>query len=282
MTAIASLDNLIQILAQTGTTEVIYFHRNLNFCSGNSANTYTYTVGAINSLWTTDGFPGRGNAPTTAETCTNLTDGALKQTNPSANKEKFLIGFNFYTPNNGSLILYDRLAHVGNLNTTATTVQTITLTGITRYSGSSSVGNRILVEHYLPVGGSTQRFLEITYTNQDGVSGQKGYCVINAFARTNAFYSSLASGDTGVRSVESVQLLVGGLGGSGGNFGVSIIRPLAHVTSFAKGISSSKDLVVGMPGIPKIENNACLGLLYLPLAAESIEELHGYLTFIEN
>ena len=281
MAAITDLDNLISILSSGGTTENVFWYFN-QYYSG-FTSTVASANGQPNSIWLYDRIPGAGVEPTVAEICTVSTTGSLKQTNPSTGKEKYLIQHGVYSSTPGSYLLYDRLAHSQSLDGNTTSTQTVNTPALTRYSGTSSVGNIIMMENYTAVGG-TPRVVEVTYTNQDGVSGRTGFSQFGNNARANAQLFTLVSGDTGVQSIQTVRLLVGGTG-SAGRFGVSIIRPLSTIQVGQGNLGQVRDFTIGLPGIPKIENNACLSYLFTTNGTANsgglIEDAYGMLTFIE-
>lgn len=287
MAAITDLDDLIQILATTGTTETLMWFIGSTWSGGTS---FVFQPGVGISKWLFDGNPSRGEVPSGATLCDNTTVGGLMQSTTSPGKEKFLIQHGTYGTNGisiGNWLLYDRLVHAGGFDANITTLQNVNTPPINRYSGTSSVGNVIIVEIYSDVGGSV-RTLEIKYTNQDGVSGRTALTTIgstgNLRIRGQAHICTLQSGDTGVRSIETVQLLVGGTSTSG-NFGVSIIRPLSASQILPSMTASVKDFATGLPGIPKIESNACLTYFLFPNLSSSssaLEDIFGFLTMIEK
>lgn len=292
MAAITNLDNLVQLMSDTGSTETIYFHKN-TFYSGTVINQgvsvptplWNTASGFALRLWSSfliDGYPGRGNAPTTPTICTNTTDGALKQTH-TVGKEKFLIQFGA-TNNltNSIVILYDRLAHMGGLSGNTTATQTVNTPALTRYSGTSSIGNMIFVEIYATLGTTNANFT-VTYTNQDGTSGRTGSFTLQSTSQFagQVYPIRLQAGDTGVRSVESVAL--SSSTGTQGNFGITIGRPISIVAPLINGTADIKDFATGLPGIPKIERNACLCFLFNtanPIGEQSL--FSGMLTFVEK
>lgn len=128
----------------------------------------------------------------------------------------------------GSYTLCDRLSHQGNLNATATTAQTTNLptAALPRYT--DGVGVMMALEIYTQIGATTTSFT-VSYTNSDGTSGRTsppmtigntGYREANRFIQI-----PLASGDKGVRSVESITLA--GTTGTAGAMGITLYKPLA-------------------------------------------------------
>jgi hypothetical protein len=183
----------------------------------------------------------------------------------------------------GSFLLYDRLYHIGGLNATLTTSQTVQGTtpspALTRNTGG--VGNMVWYEIYTIIG-TTTATLTMTYTDQDGNTGQTSTINIGAtnFREvTRAQRIPLAAGDTGVRAVASVQLSASTT--TAGNFGITIAQPLAWIPVGAAGAGGWRDYTTGLPGIPAINPDACLGLAYIPNASTAIE-LIAAATFVEK
>lgn len=286
MAELTDLSDIINRLTggSSGSPQTIYFFKrpfSLGSVFGNAA-----IINVWQSLWTIDGAPSGGLIPTTAETCTNSTIGGLKQNNPNSNQQQWLTNFSAQiTGVDAIIMLYDRLAHMGGLSATSTAVQNVNLTGLTRYSGSSSVDNMIFVEIYSNIG-TTARNLTITYTNQNGVSGRTTTISIGGSTGNTtslAWMANFLSGDTGVQSVQSVQL--DGSTTTTGNFGVSIIRPITIIEGLNNNTFNNYT-IVGIPSIPEIKSDACLSLAILPSAstsgAENLNIFNGHVQLINK
>jgi hypothetical protein len=127
-----------------------------------------------------------------------------------------------------SAVLYDRLCHQGGLDGTSAVAQTTNLptAPLTRYT--SGVGVVPCLEIYVPIG-ATSVTASISYTNQAGVAGQisPDMAITNGNGNQGEHFTvfSLAAGDTGCRSVESVTLSAST--GTVGNFGITLVKRLA-------------------------------------------------------
>jgi hypothetical protein len=171
------------------------------------------------------------------------------------------------------LLLYDRLLHNGGLSGTSTVAQTVGGT-LTRNTGG--VGNIIFLEIYTQVG-ATATTIEVSYTNQGGTSGQITPAI--SFGGTGLREAQrlipvpLASGDTGVQAVASVDLVAGT--GTGGNFGVTIARPIAYIPINIGGVGGWRDFVTGLPGIPKLDAGSCLSLAFFSHDTTNIDLFFG-------
>ena len=116
---------------------------------------------------------------------------------------------------------------------------------------------------------------QVTYTNSDGVAGRVSPVVLqNAVAAPGTITTSatatagatpspfipLQDGDSGVRLVESVQML----GADTGFFAIVLVRPIA--TTIVRGIDApyDKDALIFASELERIYDDAYLSLLALP------------------
>ena len=128
----------------------------------------------------------------------------------------------------GSYTLCDRLTHTGTLDGTLTTEQTTNLPTAPLPRFTDGKGVLMALEIYSTLGTSITT-ATVKYTNSDGVSGQVSppfQIGGTGFRETNRLLLiPFQSGDSGVRSVESVTLA--GSTGAVGNFGVTLFKPLS-------------------------------------------------------
>lgn len=260
-----ALTNLSDIINRStggasGSPETIFFFKDARV--GAAAATAT-VAGRITSLWQYEGQPAGGPAPGAAAVPTAASNGGMRQTNPGGGRQKWLLGMTGAASQAGTIILYDRLLHNGNLSGTVTTAQTVGGT-LSRYTDAASVGNQIWLEIYTLIG-TTSTTVTASYTNQDGTSGRT--TIATPIGNTGLREAQriiplpLASGDTGVRAVASVTLAA--TTGTAGAFGVSIVRPIAVVPLGLLGAGSVRDFIAGLPSIPEIQTDACLGMAWL-------------------
>lgn len=281
MAALTDLSDLINRSTggNSGTPESIWFHKVPRVAGAAAASP---VAGRMVSLWEYAGSPSHGDPPTTAVIPTNSTDGALKQTNPGGSRQKWLIHAGAASSQGGTLILYDRIFHIGNLSGTSTADQTIQgaspSPALTR--DTEGVGNFMFYEIYSAIG-STSTTLTVTYTNTANASktatvniGGTGF---NGAQR--AQFIPLASGDVGVKAVEKVKLTA--TTGIAGNFGFVIGNPIAYLINSGGGSGSWRDFSTGLPSIPEIPSNACLALLWIPNATVA-PDLAGCVSFVEK
>ena len=168
MTALTDLSDLVNKATggNSGTPENLWFHKQARV--GGAAATAPI-AGRPASLWTYDGQPAAGATPTSAAICDNTTNGGLKQTDPGGGRQKFLYGAWATGLVAGTLVLYDRLLHIGGLSGTTATAQNVQTTtpspALTRYTNGS--GNMAWAEIYTIIG-TTGSTITMSYVDQDG------------------------------------------------------------------------------------------------------------------
>lgn len=263
MGAILSLSDLVNRMTggSSGTPQNVFFHKAITVAS--VADSWTANIGWY-SFFRYDGFPGGAATPTTVAALTSATAGAIPFTNPGGGRQKWLVQATVAANAPTSLatiLLYDRLVHIGGLDATVTTPQTVGGT-ITRYTTGD--GNRIFVEIFVAPGTTTGRTISAEYTNQAGDTNRVtvgvpfGGAASTAGNDANLFIElPLQAGDTGVRSVQTVT--VSATTGTAGNFGVVITHPLAHLPAY-QGQGFGRDFTAGPTGMPEIMSDACLAL----------------------
>jgi len=117
----------------------------------------------------------------------------------------------------------------------------------------------------------------VSYTNQDGVAGRTTTSVLMSTQFVNGTilcsqnggatyphagpFLPLQTGDTGVRSVQSVT--IGGVGDVG-LFALVLVKPLATVTLRGIDAPTEIDFLTDMAAMPRIEDDGYLNLIALP------------------
>lgn len=278
MAALTGLSDLINRATggNSGTPENLFFHKVARI--GGAAATATI-AGRPASLWTYDGQPGPGATPTTVAYPDNTTNGGLLQTDPGGGRTKWLYGAGAAGLVAGTLVMYDRLAHIGSLSGTVSTAQTVNATP-TRYTDGK--GNIAWVEVYTQIGTTGTTVKLSSYTNQAGTTAQVGSLTViggTGFREvTRAIMLPLATGDSGIRAVASVQLTA--TTGTAGNIGLTIAHPLAYMGIGTNGAAGWRDFATGLPGIPEVKTDACLAFLWYP-STTTAPEVFGCLSMLE-
>jgi hypothetical protein len=131
------------------------------------------------------------------------------------------------------------------------------------------------------------QYFNINYTNSEGVSGRTTPNVrmftqgvtgtlITASPSTQDTcgpFIPLQSGDTGVRSIESVTML----GGDVGLFTLVLVKPLAQLNIMELGAFTEIDFVKDFTVLPTIHANAYLNFICQNIGNMSGAQLNGYL-----
>lgn len=135
--------------------------------------------------------------------------------------------------------------------------------------------------------GLTQTFV-CSYTNQDGVSGRitKPVNLNNQFvngtiistsnniAGTAGPFLPLQSGDTGVRSIESLTMT----GSDVGLMTLVLVKPLAQLSLVGIDAPVEVDYLKDFSGLPEIKDNAYINLICCPVGSLAATALHGEIT----
>lgn len=281
MTAISDLSALVNKMTggNNGNPENLFIHKTPFV----TATLDTWGAGFLYSCWKYDGIPSAGVNPTTVAAPTKATAGATPLTNASGGREKWLVQAMLASPTPTDCpmaLCYDRLLHIGGLDGTVTTAQTVGGT-LTRNTGG--VGNIIMIEIYSAVG-TTARTITASYTNSAGTASRTTSAVV--FGGTVPTVGNdanlliplpLQSGDLGVQSVQSVTIGTGSTG-TAGNFGVTIAKPYFWANT---GGNNTRDFTVGPAGMPLIEADACIA--FAQFAGSTTETvLMGMLCTVEG
>jgi hypothetical protein len=282
MSAITDLSDLInrQSGGSNGNPNNLFFHK-VPRVAGVAATAPIAGRGC--SLWGYDGMPAGGAVPTVGAIPDRSTTGALPFVAATGGRDLHLIGASITPATAGVYLLYDRLFHIGGLSGTSTDDQTVQGStpspALTRNTGGA--GNIAWYEIYTVIGTSSTT-LTMTYTDQDGNTGQTSAINIGATGFrevSRAQRIPLAAGDAGVRAIEKVKLT--GTTGAIGAFGITIAQPLALIPVGSAGTAGWRDYTTGLPGIPVPDPDACLALMFIPAAATA-PEVWGCIATIEK
>ena len=199
--------------------------------------------------------------PSTALVPDSATAGALRFSNPTSGQLS-VVGARLSSQAVGGYIIADRLSHQGGLSAIVSGAQTTNLptAALTRYTSGDGVMMGLTIYSIL---GTTATTVTASYTNSSGVAGRTTQAI--AFGGSanreisRLLVLPLQDGDTGIRSVESVNVVA--TTGTAGNFGVTLFKPLF---SLVLDSTSSTNPLIGFVngnsggGIPTIQNDACL------------------------
>jgi hypothetical protein len=281
--AITNIDELRTAL-KSGKCQILGFNK--------SANAGTQLAGGWTSFWTLAGY-GTGATPTTPATCNNTTLGGMNFINPAGSEKLYIAESCSHVASSTTVTSFeiaDRLAHMGGLSGIITTAQTVGLDlhtsglggtdNITARKGRSDFSEvRWFIEWYTATGATGTSFT-VSYTNQNGTSGQtvtqsSGFPASTAARRMVEIFPS-TSGDF-IRSIESITLAA--TTGTAGNFGITAYRPLTEITCEMG--STPNILNWTNHALVPVENSACLSIIKIAEASTAVAS-SGYLKLIQG
>lgn len=234
--------------------------------------------GGAFSSWYIAGFPSAGTFGTalTARTVTSASAGAWAYTNPAGGEQMHLLHLvagGGWSTTQGIWMLIDRLLEAPFDGTvTSGTFNSGTPIAIpARDMNGTANGDGVMM--FLENAANTTttaRNLTVTYTNQGGTGGHStGAQAMGALGQhrifglestVNGFFLPLASGDTGVRKIESYTL-----SGSMTSTQLNIVlcRPIAIISNMIAYTMGEDDLVLATPSIPRIYDSSALQWLFI-------------------
>lgn len=274
-----SLDDLINEMTNNGKRWRADFNKTI----ANGA----YTAGAWYDLSLLSGSPVANTYTGTALNAQVPTDttgwGIYHGGNVSTDTKHLLkavaIG-NTATVSPGTLLLVDMLLYYPGIVSTSATLQTLVNgSSLTRYTNGN--GNRAYMVHTVASGANTPT-VAMSYTRQTTGGTDTG----RALGATTAFNASvgigrfphsgvaannrgpflpLQSGDTGIKSIESVTITTPHA--TSGTMAAVICQPLAEIPLTTANVPVIMDFLSAVPSLPQIVDGACLNLLYQPAGA---------------
>ena len=221
---ITGRDQLIDALANNSSRIVI-----------DKASIANAAAGQYHSLWRATGQPGQGAIPAAAANCNQSTVGGMQFSQQTAPAKSYLAYLEAVSSNSATTMeVHDRLRHMGGLNGTLTTAQTVgvDLDGVTTDNMVERIGDanysdvQWWLEWYTDTG-ATVVTATVAVTYSDGSTGNLT-AVSLAATRRASFMQSLnglipaAAAGKFIRAVNTVTLSA--TTGAAGNFGVTATR----------------------------------------------------------
>lgn len=255
---ISTVDALVNAMGNNSSRLVI-----------DKASVANTAAGAFHSLWRATGQPGQGAIPTTTASCDNTLTGAIQFTQQTSPATSYMSILESYCSNAGTTLeIHDRLAHMGGLNGTLTSAQTVNL-DLNALLASDNLGARKgdanfsdvqwWLEWYTDTGASNAA-ATINVIYNDGTSGNLTSTGNLGVSRRASYMLQLnyliPAADSGkyIRGVNTVTLSA--TTGTAGNFGITatryrcgIYQPIANARFTADWASL---------GLPEIPNESCL------------------------
>ena len=253
--AITTRDQLINAMANNSSRIVI------------DKSTLTVAAGAFYSYWRVTGQPGQAAIPAAVAVCDHNLVGSLQFTQQTAPATSYLSLLEVALGAAHTLEVHDRLMHMGGLNGTLATAQTVGIDLAANLS-TNNLAARVGDSNYSDVQwwlewytatGSTAVTATVNVTYNDGSTGNLTGASLSA-TRPAGFMLPLnnliPAADSGkyIRGVNSVTLSA--TTGTAGNFGVTASRYRAAVFCPVANARFPNDWA--SLGIPEIPNSSCL------------------------
>jgi hypothetical protein len=255
--------------------------------------TWTGVAGANWSLWSVPGSGGTGafGSDEDDRQVTSATTGALPFANAAANTTLHIRYGNAacrVASGTGTLYVVDRLLDWTGIEATTNATQTQTSdTGLSRYSGTAAAGNVLWFEVDTSTAlGATPATVTTIYTDQDGNAGTTpAVSLITSAAQfripTAMPFIPLAAGDSGIRSITSVTLSAD-MGTPSATICAVIGRVLATIPVDEAWRTFERDLVLQIPGPPRVYDSAAISFLWQADAAANNPVFTGELRLVNG
>lgn len=255
--AITTLDQLIDALGNNSSRLVL-----------DKASLANAAAGQYHSLWRATGQPGQGAIPGAAAVCDNTLLGSFGFAQQTAPATTYGAWMNAVCSNSAQLVeIHDRLMHMGGLNGTLATAQTVNLdlnanlatANLDVRKGDANFSDvQWWLEWYGDTGG-TAVTATVAVTYNDGTSGNLTGISLAATRRIsqmiplNGSIPAAAAGKF-IRDVDSVTLSA--TTGTAGSFGVTATRPRLTMPCPLANMMQTFDWAA--LGLPEIFNSSCL------------------------
>lgn len=278
MAGFATYDDIINSISVNGRDQRALFNK----------TSILTTAGNISSMWTAGGSPPGGSFGTalTGRSIDNTNAAALQFTNAGATRFKHAIGWGIgSTVGLGSIMLYDRVYEypfTGSVTSGTFSVPTL----VARDVAGATAGDGLMMWHEnFSATATTAVTVTPTYTNSAGTGSRTNAytslvtaAVIGTVANpAGKFFLPLASGDTGVRSIQSYTLSAT-LTSANQTFVIG--RPLGIVPHLSANAYIERDLVLQTASLPRLYDGTAMGLLIL--ANTTTSPMFGEVHMSEN
>jgi hypothetical protein len=260
--AITTRDQLIDAMGNNSSRIVI-----------DKASIANAAAAQFHSLWRATGQPGQGAIPGAAARCTHALTGALGFTQQTLPAKSYLAILEGLCSNGGTTLeIHDRLMHMGGLNGTLATAQTVGI-DLSTNLGSDNLTERIgdsnysdvtwWLEWYTDTGGTGVN-ITVNVTYNDATTGNLTVLALAATRRASFMVplnGLIPAADSGkfIRHINTITLsattgTVGSFGVTATRYRAALYKPLANARFTADWAG------LGLPAIP---NSSCLMLIQL-------------------
>jgi hypothetical protein len=234
-------------------------------------------AGGLTSLWRATGDPAQGAIPAAAAVCTKDTLGALRFVNPSAGLESNVGGLSLAGTISHLFFVYDRLSHMGGLNGTVTTAQTVNLT-IPPNRNAAVDGSDVdwFVEIYTDIG-TTAVTATVAYIDQTDTARTTTISLgSTSFNRAGRMSKIMPNPGQFIKSITSITHATTG---TAGNYGVTCAKQVLAEPMGQPNIGIGLDFAQAK--MNKVANDACLWMALNASGATS-GDIRGALTLIQG
>lgn len=235
-------------------------------------------AGTFVSLWRATGQPGQGAIPAAAAVCDNSLAGAMDFAQQVAPATSYGAWANAVCSNSAlTLEIHDRLMHMGGLNGTLTTAQTVNLDvnanlasgNLDKRKGDSNFSDIQWWLEWYTATGSTAVTATVSVTYNDGTTGTLSAALVSTRPASfmlplNGLIPAAAAGKY-IRDVDSVQLSA--TTGTAGSFGVTATRP--RMTMPLPLANKMEVFDWASLGLPEVANSSCLFPIVLTSTAST-------------
>lgn len=248
---IATIDALVNAIGNNASRIVI-----------DKASLANAAAGQFFSLFRATGVPGQGAIPGAAAICDHTLLGAMGFTQQTAPATSYLAWLRAVTGNATTAVeIHDRLAHMGGLNGTLTTAQTV---GVDITGTSNNLAARRGDTNYSDVSwwlewytdtGATASNATVNVTYDDGSSGNLAVIAVGGTVRAGRMIPLVpAVAGRFIRAVNNITLSANT--GAAGSFGVTATRLRGAVDTYVASKPETADWAA--LGLPEIYNSSCL------------------------
>lgn len=258
--AITTVDGLIDALGNNCSCFLV-----------DKASISNTVAGQHHSLWRATGVPGQAAIPTTAATCDNTLLGAINFTQQTLPATSYLGYLDGLCGNAGPVLeIHDRIMHMGGLNGTLLTSQTvnldvhanIALDNITARIGNANYSEISWWMEWYTDTGATASNATINVTYNDGTSGDLTVVAVGGTVRAsrmiplNGLIPAAAAGKF-IRDINTV--ILSASTATAGNFGFTATKKRAVLYEPLANVSWTADWAA--LGLPQLVNENCLMLI---------------------
>lgn len=198
--------------------------------------------------------------------------------NPSAPALSYVGRIGSVLATAGTVHVYDSLWSCSGFNGTLTTAQAVTSMPALTRPDANGEGAEIWIQCYTATG-ATASNITVQYTNQSGVASRStvSTAMIVSMPANRMFQVPLQSGDTGVRSIQSVTLSASTA--TAGNFGVTLMRRICSFGGAVPNVPNPSDFAA--LGLPEVLNDAALTFVHQATTTSS-GVIMGQLSLIQG